>query len=307
MKNHPIGEHEGEDLRKQVRKVLRGLGEPEPPLDLRDVRELLRLDLRYYSSEDDSYLREMVSRIKVGGKQLLLRPALLLDVVKKAKLSALWVPDHKRILIDADAPKLKHRWFEGHEIGHGLAPWHRRYLFGDDAETLRLTCYERLESEANYAAGQLLFLQERFSEEANDLPTTLESVRQLHKTFGNTMTSTLWRFVEDAHPDLPMVGIVSRHPHRAGKDFDPETPCKYCIESPAFRTRFSGTDEVKFFSIIKDYTSRARGGPLGSAEVLLTDGNGDRHAFHFESFFNRYEALTLGVYLRPADPIVSVL
>ena len=89
MKNHPIGEHEGEDLRKQVRKVLRGLGEPEPPLDLRDVRELLRLDLRYYSSEDDSYLREMVSRIKVGGKQLLLRPAMLLDVVKKAKLSAL--------------------------------------------------------------------------------------------------------------------------------------------------------------------------------------------------------------------------
>ena len=307
MKNHPIGKHEGEDLRKQVRKVLRGLGEPEPPLDLRDVRELLRLDLRYYSSEDDSYLREIVSRIKVGGKQLLLRPALLLDVVKKAKLSALWVPDHQRILIDADAPKLKHRWFEGHEIGHGLAPWHQRYLFGDDAETVRLTCYERLESEANYAAGQLLFLQERFSEEANDLPTTLESVRQLHKTFGNTMTSTLWRFVEDAHPDLPMVGIVSRHPHRAGKDFDPDNPCKYCIESPAFRTRFSGTDEVKLFSIIKDYASRARGGPLGSAEVLLTDGNGDRHAFHFESFFNRYEALTLGVYLRPADPIVSVL
>jgi len=307
MKNQPIGKHEGEDLRKQVRKVLRGLGEPEPPLDLRDVRELLRLDLRYYSSEDDSYLQEMVSRIKIGGKQLLLRPALLLDVVKKAKLSALWVPDHKRILIDAEAPKLKHRWFEGHEIGHGLAPWHQRYLFGDDAETLRLTCYERLESEANYAAGQLLFLQERFSEEANDLPTTLESVRQLHKTFGNTMTSTLWRFVEDARPDLPLVGIVSRHPHRAGKDFDPENPCKYCIESPAFRTRFSGTDEVKLFSIIKDYASRARGGPLGSAEVLLTDGNGDRHAFHFESFFNRYEALTLGVYLRPADPIVSVL
>ena len=172
---------------------------------------------------------------------------------------------------------------------------------------MRLTCYEQLEGEANYAAGQLLFLQGRFSEEANDLPTTLESVRQLHKTFGNTMTSTLWRFVEDAHPDLPMVGIVSRHPHRAGKDFDPDNPCKYCIESPVFRTRFSGTDEVKLFSIIKDYASRARGGPLGSAEVLLTDGNGDRHAFHFESFFNRYEALTLGVYLRPADPIVSVL
>jgi len=306
MKNPAVGVREADDLRKQVQKVLRGLGNPEPPLDLRDVRELLKLDLRYYSSADDGFLLETVSRLKIAGKQILQRPTLLLEVVRKAKISALWIPDHKRILIDSDTPELKHRWFEGHEIGHGLAPWHQRYLFGDDAETLRHSCIETLESEANYAAGQLLFLQSRFTAEANDLPSTLEAVRKLHKSFGNTMTSTLWRFVEEAHPDRPMVGIVSQHPHRTNSEFNPELPCKYFIESPIFRERFSRVNPVELFSIIKNYSSRAKGGPLGSGEARLTDDNGDQHIYHFESFSNTHEVLTLGVYDHPVSQLVSV-
>lgn len=35
----------------QVEKVLRGLGFPEHPLDLSSVRELLRLDKKFYSTE----------------------------------------------------------------------------------------------------------------------------------------------------------------------------------------------------------------------------------------------------------------
>ena len=170
--------------------------------------------MQYFSSSDDSFLRDTVSRLRVAGKQIVKRPTLLLDVIKKAKLSALWVPDHKRILIDSDTPKLKHRWFEGHEIGHSLALWHKRFLLGDDTESLRQTCHETLESEANYASGQLLFLQKRFSKEANDLPATILSVKKLNKTFGNTITSSLWRFVEEAHADKYMLGIVSQHPHR---------------------------------------------------------------------------------------------
>ncbi len=50
MKNAVIGRLEAEDLREQVRKVLRGLGNPDPPLRLEEVRELLRLDRQYYSS-----------------------------------------------------------------------------------------------------------------------------------------------------------------------------------------------------------------------------------------------------------------
>src|SRR5439155_22958005 len=124
MKNSTVGEYEKRDIEQQVDRVLRGLGNPEPPLDLREVRELLKLDLEFYSGADDDVVKEIVSKVKIGVKQIVWRPTILWDVIKKADLSALWVPDRKRILLDATAPKLKHRWFEGHETLHSITPWH---------------------------------------------------------------------------------------------------------------------------------------------------------------------------------------
>ena len=62
-------------------------------IDLAEVRELLELDRQYYSSNNDGLLREMISKAKVAGKQVLARPALILDVVQKFELKACWVPD----------------------------------------------------------------------------------------------------------------------------------------------------------------------------------------------------------------------
>ena len=50
---------------------------------------------------------------------------------------------------------------------------------------------------------------------------------------------------------------------------------------------------------------------MGAAEVVLADDNGVQHVFTFETFFIRYkgpalgEALTLGVYARPRQVIVT--
>jgi len=70
------------DIDKQVNKILRGLGNPSPPLRLADVRELLRLDLGYYSATDTGLLRETVSRLMVAGKQVLARPSILWDAIE---------------------------------------------------------------------------------------------------------------------------------------------------------------------------------------------------------------------------------
>jgi len=51
MKNIIVGHYEAEDLGRQVEKVIRGLGNPEPPLQLDQVRDLLRLDRHYYSAK----------------------------------------------------------------------------------------------------------------------------------------------------------------------------------------------------------------------------------------------------------------
>lgn len=301
MRNVSLGPRTIVDIDGQVAKVLRGLGNPEPPLDLRVVRELLKLDRGYYSTTDDSLLRETYSKMMVAGQQVLKRPTLLIDAVRTLNLKALYLPDQKRILIDKDLPVLKHRWNEAHEIAHDLIPWHEGMMLGDTEQTLTPACHEIMEAEANYTAGQILFLAGRFGLEAADSTPSLDLVRGLSTAFGNTLTSTLWRFVEQGHAGRSMVALVSGHPHplRRKADFNSSKPCRYCVESPTFRERFGRLTETDLFGVIVSYCGSQGGGGLGKAEVVLSDHNGDQHVFLFETFFNRHEALTLGYWLRP--------
>src|SRR5688572_17395199 len=119
-------------------------------------------------------------------------------------------------------------------------PWHADMMLGDNDQTLTPVCHAIMEAEANYAAGRLLFLQDRFRDEANDSAPTFHEVERLKKAFGNTFTTTLWRYVEIAHSEIPMVGLVTGHPHPTKRktDFDPANPCRYCIQSPLFAARF---------------------------------------------------------------------
>ena len=297
MKPIDVNGHEAEDIRQQVRKILRGLGNPEPPLRLEEVRELLKLDLQYYSSQNTGVLREVVSRLIVAGKQILHRPTILWDAIKKAELSALWLPDRKRILIDESAPKLKHRWNESHEIIHSVVPWHTELLLGDSEAELSPTCHATIEAEANYGTGQLLFLMEQFADEARDASRRLESIKHLSQRYGNTITSTLWRYVEQTYPDVPVVGIVSEHPWYPSASFIPASPCRHCIQSPAFRAHFSHVSERQLFDLIAGYSNRRRTGPLGEDDILLLDDRDERYVFHFESFAIKYYVLTLGFHV----------
>ena len=50
MKRSFVDPRSADAIDRQVSKILKGLGDPEPPLILDDVRELLSLDRHYYSS-----------------------------------------------------------------------------------------------------------------------------------------------------------------------------------------------------------------------------------------------------------------
>ncbi len=295
------------DIDKRVERVLRGLGHPEPPLRLEEVRELLNLDRDFYTADDPGVLREVISRIRVAGIQVFKRPRLLIDVIQKASLKALYLPDQKRILLDASLPKLKHRWNEAHEIGHSIIPWHHDIMLGDNALTLYPDCQEEVEAEANFAAARLLFLRERFSEEARSVNPSIKAIHALRTKFGNTLSTTLYRVVESYGIDQPLVGMISGHPHvsRRANDFDPLKPCRHFIQSRAFTRRFGRTSDTQIFSAVAQYCGAQSGGPLGENELVLADDNGERHRFHFETFFNRYDALTLGKYLRPEFSAMS--
>lgn len=305
-KNVVVSPKTAADIEQRVNRVIRGLGNPEPPLELSDVRELLRLDRRFYTAADTSAVSEVVSKIRVASKQVLSRPGLLLDAIKKLDLKALYIPDRKRILLDATLPKLKHRWNEAHEIGHSLLPWHEGVMHGDDAHTLSRACHDIVESEANYAAGLLLFLQERFVEEARSTAPSLSVVRKLGTAFGNTAATTLYRYVESCSDEDVMLAMITCHPHRSRRpdSFDPLDPCKYVIQSRAFGARFGLVSEAELFACIERYCAPCRGGPLGGEDLVLNDRNGEPHLFRFETFFNGYEAHTLAVLLNRVNPTV---
>jgi Zn-dependent peptidase ImmA (M78 family) len=304
LKNVFLRERTARDINGLVAKVLRDLGNPEPPLNLAPVRELLRLDRQYYSSTEEGALREVAHRLTIAGKQVLARPALLLDAIKKWDLRALFIPDAKRILIDSNLPEPKQRWSEGHEIGHSIIPWHLATMLGDNKRTLTPACHEQIENEANFAAGQMLFFQEAFVRDARDLEAGISALTTLKKRYGNTITTTLWRFVEQS--PQPMVGGISCHPHRQPAEFDPANPFRYFVGSKQFQERFSNTCETEIFQCVCQYSSNARGGPLGATELVLNDNDGGGHIFHFETFFNQHDALTLGVYRREHSLIVAV-
>jgi hypothetical protein len=291
------------DIDKRVDRVLRGLGNPEPPLRLEDVRELLKLDLKFYTADDPSLAREAISRIRVGTIQVFKRPALIAEAIRTFSLKALYLPDRRRILLDGSIPKLKHRWNEAHEVGHSLLPWHEEMMHGDNDQTLSKGCMEHIEAEANFAAGRMLFLQNRFDEEVLSSALSIASITRLRDRFGNTLSSTLWRFVESIGGIAPVVGMITCHPHamRRPADFNPLAPCKHFIQSSAFHRQFSKLTEIELFNSVAGYCGPQRGGLLGEGELILSDDNGLRHRFHFETFFNRYDALTLGVYQGPAS------
>lgn len=297
MKNARIDPLAARDIDAQVDKVLRGLGNPQPPLNLADVRALLKLDLQYYSGANDGPLREMISKLKIGAKQLIMRPTLIFDVVQKAQLRALWLPDRKRILIDQAIPDLKKRHAEAHEVLHSIAPHHEMFFLGDDRETLSPSFHEALEGEANYGASRLLFMRDRFTAFACEMPREFSSIQTLSKMFGNTLTMTLWRFVEDALPNEPIFGIISCHPWRVSDTFDPSDPCRYFIESPGFRTQFGNVTSTEAFEAVRSYASWAKKGPLGVGEIVFKSRAGESHRFRMETFSNGYESLTLGAYL----------
>jgi Zn-dependent peptidase ImmA (M78 family) len=293
MKNLFVDASTASDIDKRIQKVLRDLSYAGGKVELREVRELLRLDLQYYKTQDESLAKDVVHKLRIGAKQVIERPLLLLEAIKKFDLKALLIPDRKRILVAQELPDLKKRWSVGHEISHSLLPWHAEYMLGDNKTTLSPQCHEIIEAEANYGAGRLLFPLNVFSQMAKSKPPSLAHVRTLASYFGNTITTTLWRYVEGS--DSIAFGLVGEHP-RYPREGQPTIA--YFIRSPIFEARFRQVTETMLFDSLKRYCSYTKAGPLGEALLVLSDDHGAGHEFHFETFGTSYNALTLALHIR---------
>jgi hypothetical protein len=224
--------------------------------------------------------------------------------VRKWDVKALYVPDRKRILIDRAQPEPKWRWSETHEIIHSVVPWHEGAMLGDTEYSLTPDCHEQIEAEANFGAGRLLFLQGIFEQFVRDSKPTFKLVEQAKKRFGNTLTTSFWRLVETL--DIPALGIVTQHPRYPRDDLDAANPCRYFIRSRKFLQEFSGISEQDAFGMLRSYCAYKKRGPLGQAELVLRDDNGDEHIFLFETFSNTHDVLTLITYVKRHEVTIAV-
>ena len=291
-----VGEKEERDIQKRVFRILRDLGHPDPPVNLSDVRDLLSLDLTYYSSTDPELVLELSHRFRLLVRKTL--PDLgnhLRNALEKSGLCAFWVPAANRIMIDREVPTAKHRWIEAHEITHSITPWHREFLLGDNAHTLDPACHAVLELEANHGAGRLLFLNDLFSKEAMQTDLSFKSIKTLARRYQNSIISTFWRTVEDRDPSQPVFGLISHHPRYPEiGTHDGTNPWRHYIGSLAFRSQFAGISASQIFDLVKQHASYRRTGPILEAKEILRDVLEDEWEFHIESFSTKYDLLTLG-------------
>ena len=162
--------------------------------------------------------------------------------------------------------------------------------------------------EARFGAGRLLCLHERPTGVSRSLQVLIDTIHALKDVFGNTISSTLYRFVEAAGGDRPIVGMITGHPHvsRRSEDFNPSGPCRHFSRSPGCERCVGRESEAKQFAAVADYCGVQGGGPLEEDELFLSNDNGDRHQFQRETLFNRYGALTPGRYLHPVLRALAV-
>ena len=154
-------------------------------------------------------------------------------------------------------------------------------MMGDNEHTFIPSCHAHLEAEANFAAGRLLFLRDRFAEECLAQNPSFNALKEIKKTYGNTHTTTVWRGVETWGNEMPIIVLITEHPSRTRRsaNFNSKEPCKHFIRSSAFAEKFSSVRETDVFDQIVGYCRGNKAGPLGEADVPLTDGNGEGHVF----------------------------
>lgn len=301
MNNMFLEPRAARDINKVVDRVHQELGYKDGAIELLEVRELLKLDLKYYRLDDPGLRDEIIHKLKIGAKQVVARPSLFVEAVRKFDLSALFIPDRKRILVDISVPDLKKRWYETHEIAHSLIPWHADYTLGDDRTTLSQGCHERIEAEANYGGGRLLFPNEVFTEYRLSSAMSLARVREIAKHFGNTITSTLWRCVEQS--DELIFAAIGEHPRRPR---DGRPVVEYFIRSQTFAAQFPNVVDGDVWAWMCGYCSYKTTGPLGFTELTTQDANGVSHAFVIESFSNGHNVLTMARWIRQAPITVPI-
>jgi hypothetical protein len=272
------------EIQRIAARTLQDAGLTEPPLSVERLLEHVQLHRDYYDLSNPGFLDRAKHKLRIHGRKLV-------EIVKKVRLQAVLLFDESRICIDQDLPKIKHPWASCHETGHRVLPWHKPFFFGDTAETLDPAYQADLEDEANFTAGRLLFLGNRFTQDARDIPPTIAGVKSLAKRYGASLTTTLRRYVEQG-PEIAMAMLVSTPAWSQQPDDQPHR-WRHFVPSARFSGLFPDASADEFRVLVDKHARYRKGGPVAEFGFGLLDARSERHEVGAWSFNNQHYLLTL--------------
>lgn len=121
------------------------------------------------------------------------------------------------------------------------------------------------------------------------------SIKYFAKRYNNTITSTLWRIVEEREPECAVFGMISIHPHHPEIGQSDNGDIQYFIRSTCFKEQFANVMPEDAFSLLERHANRNKNGLVVNAQDALVDVNCETYEFRIESFSNSYALLTYGV------------
>ncbi len=209
-----------------------------------------------------------------------------LGVLKKALNKVLGAVDirHKTIYLDLSVNPSKQKFIKLHETGHKVIPWQKKiFEFVDDKNTLAIDTKELFEKEASFFASSALFQLDRFEEEADKLPLSLESSMILAKKFGASNHASIRRYVEYSKKRCALLVL---------EKYDPSTRMavlKDYFQSNIFTMEFGRLNWPNFFGtaypFIFDITIRRRIQLAGTFTYFMDNKNIN---FNYHFFNNTY-------------------
>lgn len=272
-----------QEIERRAVSVLNEARLVEPPINIEEVLEFLKVNRKFYDLEDPSLLQRFTHKLRIGGQRFV-------AIARKINLAAIWAPDENIILIDHSQPEPKQLWASFHDATHRLLPWHREYFLGDTAQTLEPSYQEMLEEEANYGASALMF-GPKFTVCARSLPVgwaAIETLKRLHK---KSYVTVLRRYVEHGL-DIELAGLVSTAPWDVVPE-DQTSRSRHFVTSPQFLRAFPEIEGECLRQIVDQNVSYRRGGPLGQFQLDIQNSDGKRFEFRAECFYNTHYVMSL--------------